>query len=221
MQLGRKVWCIIMGNKIYTIGREFGSGGKEVGEKLAQRLGIKLYDKELLQHAAKESGFCEEIFENHDEKPTNSFLYSLVMDTYSVRGYSSTPFLDMPLNHKVFLAQFEAIKKIASQDSCVIVGRCADYALSENPDCINIFIHAEMEQRMKTVSKRLNITENKAKDIIQKKDKQRASYYNYYTSKKWGDSTSYHMTLDSGKLGIDGCVDMILKFREIFDATKK
>ncbi|MDD6305595.1 MAG: cytidylate kinase-like family protein [Clostridiales bacterium] len=210
-----------MGNKIYTIGREFGSGGKEVGEKLAQRLGIKLYDKELLQHAAKESGFCEEIFENHDEKPTNSFLYSLVMDTYSVRGYSSTPFLDMPLNHKVFLAQFEAIKKIASQDSCVIVGRCADYALSENPDCINIFIHAEIEQRMKTVSKRLNITENKAKDIIQKKDKQRASYYNYYTSKKWGDSTSYHMTLDSGKLGIDGCVDMILKFREIFDATKK
>ena len=221
MQLGRKVWCIIMGNKIYTIGREFGSGGKEVGEKLAQRLGIKLYDKELLQHAAKESGFCEEIFENHDEKPTNSFLYSLVMDTYSVSGYSSAPFLDMPLNHKVFLAQFEAIKKIASQDSCVIVGRCADYALSENPDCINIFIHADIEQRMKTVSKRLNITENKAKDIIQKKDKQRASYYNYYTSKKWGDSTSYHMTLDSGKLGIDGCVDMILKFREIFDATKK
>ena len=210
-----------MGNKIYTIGREFGSGGKEVGEKLAQRLGIKLYDKELLQHAAKESGFCEEIFENHDEKTTNSFLYSLVMNTYAVRGYSSTPFLDMPLNHKVFLAQFEAIKKIASQDSCVIVGRCADYALSENPDCINICIHAEIEQRMKTVSKRLNITENKAKDIIQKKDKQRASYYNYYTSKKWGDSTSYHMTLDSGKLGIDGCVDMILKFREIFDATKK
>lgn len=209
-----------MGNKIYTIGREFGSGGKEVGEKLAQRLGIKLYDKELLQHAAKESGFCEEIFENHDEKPTNSFLYSLVMDTYSVGGYSSTPFLDMPLNHKVFLAQFDAIKKIAAQESCVIVGRCADYALSENPDCINIFIHADIEQRMKTVSKRLNITENKAKDIIQKKDKQRASYYNYYTSKKWGDSVSYHMTLDSGKLGIDGCVDMILKFREILDTRK-
>lgn len=221
MQLGRKVWCIIMGNKIYTIGREFGSGGKEVGEKLAERLGVKLYDKELLQQAAKESGFCEEIFENHDEKPTNSFLYSLVMDTYSISGYSSAPFLDMPLNHKVFLAQFETIKKIAAQEPCVIVGRCADYALSENPDCINVFIHADMEQRMKTVSKRLNITENKAKDIIQKKDKQRASYYNYYTSKKWGDSTSYHMTLDSGKLGIDGCVDMILKFREIFDATKK
>ena len=95
-----------MGNKIYTIGREFGSGGREVGEKLAERLGVKLYDKELLQQAAKESGFCQEIFENHDERPTSSFLYSLVMDTYSMNGYSSTPFLDMPLNHKIFLAQF-------------------------------------------------------------------------------------------------------------------
>ena len=210
-----------MGNKIYTIGREFGSGGKKVGEELAKRLDIKLYDKELLQHAAKESGFCEEIFENHDEKPTNSFLYSLVMDTYSVSGYSSAPFLDMPLNHKVFLAQFETIKKIAAQESCVIVGRCADYALSENPDCINVFIHADMEKRMKEVSKRFNITENKAKDMIQKKDKQRASYYNYYTSKKWGDSMSYDMTLNAGKLGIDGCVDMILKYREILDTRKK
>ncbi len=211
---------MIMGNKIYTIGREFGSGGKEIGEKLAQRLGIQLYDRELLQHAAKESGFCEEIFENHDEKPTNSFLYSLVMDTYSVGGYTTSPFLDMPLNHKVFLAQFETIKKIAAAESCVIVGRCADYALSENPDCINIFIHADLETRIKRVSQRMNLTENKAKDIIQKKDKQRASYYNYYTSKRWGDSGSYHMTLDSGKLGVDGCVELILKYREILDAGK-
>lgn len=172
-----------MANKIYTIGREFGSGGREVGEKLAAKLGIKLYDKELLQQAAKDSGFCEEIFENHDEKPTNSFLYSLVMDTYSVSGYSAAPFLDMPLNHKVFLAQFETIKKIAEKESCVIVGRCADYALSDNPDCINIFIHADLDVRIKNVSRNLNITENKARDIINKTDKQRASYYNYYTSK--------------------------------------
>lgn len=210
----------MMGNKIYTIGREFGSGGKDVGEKLAKHLGIKLYDKELLQQAAKDSGFCEEIFENHDEKPTNSFLYSLVMDTYSVSGYTSAPFLDMPLNHKVFLAQFDTIKKLAAQESCVIVGRCADYALADNSDCINVFIHADLEKRIKMVSKRGNMTENKAKDTINKNDKQRASYYNYYTSKKWGDSTSYHMTLDAGKLGIDGCVDMILKFREIMDAQK-
>lgn len=209
-----------MANKIYTIGREFGSGGREVGEKLAAKLGIKLYDKELLQQAAKDSGFCEEIFENHDEKPTNSFLYSLVMDTYSVSGYSAAPFLDMPLNHKVFLAQFETIKKIAEKESCVIVGRCADYALSDNPDCINIFIHADLDVRIKNVSRNLNITENKARDIIHKTDKQRASYYNYYTSKKWGDSKSYNLSLDAGKLGTDNCVEMILKFRELMDAMK-
>ena len=209
-----------MANKIYRIGREFGSGGREVGEKLAAKLGIKLYDKELLQQAAKDSGFCEEIFENHDEKPTNSFLYSLVMDTYSVSGYSAAPFLDMPLNHKVFLAQFETIKKIAEKESCVIVGRCADYALSDNPDCINIFIHADLDVRIKNVSRNLNITENKARDIINKTDKQRASYYNYYTSKKWGDSKSYNLSLDAGKLGTDNCVEMILKFRELMDAMK-
>ena len=209
-----------MANKIYTIGREFGSGGREVGEKLAAKLGIKLYDKELLQQAAKDSGFCEEIFENHDENPTNSFLYSLVMDTYSVSGYSAAPFLDMPLNHKVFLAQFETIKKIAEKESCVIVGRCADYALSDNPDCINIFIHADLDVRIKNVSRNLNITENKARDIINKTDKQRASYYNYYTSKKWGDSKSYNLSLDAGKLGTDNCVEMILKFTELMDAMK-
>lgn len=209
-----------MANKIYTIGREFGSGGKQVGEKLAERLGIKLYDKELLQQAAKDSGFCEEIFENHDEKPTNSFLYSLVMDTYSVSGYSAAPFLDMPLNHKVFLAQFETIKKLAEQESCVIVGRCADYALAENPDCINVFIHADMDFRIRNICKKLDVTDNKARDIINKTDKQRASYYNYYTSKKWGDAKSYNLSLDAGKLGIDNCVEMILKYRELMDNMK-
>ena len=209
-----------MANKIYTIGREFGSGGKQVGEKLAERLGIKLYDKELLQQAAKDSGFCEEIFENHDEKPTNSFLYSLVMDTYSVSGYSAAPFLDMPLNHKVFLAQFETIKKIAEQESCVIVGRCADYALAENPDCINVFIHADIDFRIRNICKKLDVTDNKARDIINKTDKQRASYYNYYTSKKWGDAKSYNLSLDAGKIGIDNCVEMILKYRELMDNLK-
>ncbi len=206
-----------MENKIYTIGREYGSGGKEVGEKLAAKLGIKLYDKELLQQAAKESGFCEEIFENHDEKPTNSFLYSLVMDTYSAGSYSSAPFLDMPLNHKVFLAQFDTIKKLAEQESCVIVGRCADYALASDPDCINVFIHADLDDRVKRVSKRMNITEQKAKDMVQKQDKQRASYYNYYTCKKWGEAKSYDLTLNASKLSIDDCVEMILSYRQMMD----
>lgn len=211
---------IIMGNKIFTIGREFGSGGLVIGEKLAERLGVKLYDKELLQKAAKDSGFCTEIFENHDEKPTNSFLYSLVMDTYSAGNYSTAPFLDMPLNHKVFLAQFDTIKSIAEQESCVIVGRCADYALANHPDCLNIFIHADIEDRIKSISKRLNLTENKARDLIQKKDKQRSSYYNYYTCKKWGDSRSYDLTLNTSILTYDQCVDIILACSKMMDENK-
>ena len=209
-----------MGNHIYTIGREFGSGGYEVGRMLAERLGIKLYDKELLAQAAKSSGFCKEIFENHDEKPTSSFLYSLVMDTYSGGSYSSAPFLDMPLNHKVFLAQFDTIKKIAEQESCVIVGRCADYALADNPDCLNIFVHAEMEDRISWISKRKDLTESKARDLIQKTDKQRASYYNYYTCKKWGDSRSYDLCLNTSKISKEACVDMILEFRNRMNKNK-
>ena len=209
-----------MGNHIYTIGREFGSGGYEVGRMLAERLGIKLYDKELLAQAAKSSGFCKEIFENHDETPTSSFLYSLVMDTYSGGSYSSAPFLDMPLNHKVFLAQFDTIKKIAEQESCVIVGRCADYALADNPDCLNIFVHAEMEDRISWISKRKDLTENKARDLIQKTDKQRASYYNYYTCKKWGDSRSYDLCLNTSKISKEACVDMILEFRNRMNKNK-
>ena len=203
-----------MNNQIYTIGREFVSGGKEIGTALARRLGIKCYDKELLKEASKQSGFCAEIFENHDEKPTSSFLYSLVMDTYSFGGYTSAPFLDMPLNHKVFLAQFDTIKKIAEKESCVIVGRCADYALADNPNCINIFIHADLDHRAERISKKMNLPINKAKDLIQKTDKQRASYYNYYTSKKWGNSRSYHITLDSSRIGVEGCVDLILAYQQ-------
>lgn len=209
-----------MGNHIYTIGRELGSCGYTVGKLLSERLGIKLYDKELLAQAATDSGFCQEIFEKQDEKPTSSFLYSLVMDTYSGGNYSSAPFLDMPLNHKVFLAQFDTIKKIADRESCVMVGRCADYALASHKDVLNVFIHAEMDDRVKRISKRENVTEHKAKDMIQKSDKQRSSYYNYYTCKKWGDSRSYDLSLNTSKLSPEQCVDMILSFREKMQENK-
>ena len=198
-----------MGHKVYTIGREFGSMGLLVGQKLAERLGIKYYDEELLQQAAKDSGFCEEIFENHDEKASSSFLYSLVMDTYSTGAFSSAPFLDMPLNHKVFLASFDAIKDIASKGPCVIVGRCADYALSEYSNLLSVFIYAELEQRIQTIMKRNGISKEKAKDLISKTDKQRASYYNYYSTKRWGDLKSYHLCIDSGIFGLEGSVDII------------
>ena len=135
-------------NLVITIGRQYGSAGREIGQKLAADLGIKCYDKEILAVAAKESGLCQELFETHDEKPTNSFLYSLVMDTYSL-GYTSSGFVDMPINHKVFLAQFDAIKKLAHQESCIIVGRCADYALEEYENAISVFIHAKLDSRIK------------------------------------------------------------------------
>ena len=196
-----------MGNYIYTIGRELGSGGYTVAKLLAERLGIKLYDKELLAQAAKDSGFCEEIFENHDERPTNSFLYSLVMDTYTGGNYSAAPFLDMPLNHKVFLAQFDTIKKIASEESCVIVGRCADYALKDYDNKLNVFVHAPMSFKKSRIQEQYEIPEAKVKDVAIKTDKQRASYYNYYTSKKWGDLKSYDLCIDSSIL--DGTVELI------------
>ena len=115
---------------IITVGRQFGTGGHEIGQMLAEKLGVKCYDKELIKRVAKESGLCEEILDHNDERPTSSFLYNLVMDTYSF-GITNSSYVDMPLSHKVFLAQFDTIKKIADEGPCVIVGRCADYALAD------------------------------------------------------------------------------------------
>ena len=198
-------------NTIITIARQYGSGGHDVGKKLAEELKIPFYDKELLERAAKDSGFCQEIFENYDEKPTNSFLYSLVMDTYSM-GYSSAAFAEMPLNHKIFLAQFNAIKDIAKEGPCVIVGRCADYALADFPNVVNVYLYADMKDRIARIARRHDLTDAKAKDMIQKTDKSRASYYNYYTNKKWGEATGYDLCLNTGTLGIDGTIHMIREF---------
>ena len=196
---------------VITIGREFGSGGHEIGMKLAEKLGIKCYDKELLELAAKESGLCEELFASQDEKPTNSFLYSLVMDTYSL-GYSSGNYADMPINHKVFLAQFDAIKKIADEGPCILVGRCADYALESYDNVVNVFIHADLDARIRRIARIYNLTDAKAKDMIIKTDKKRASYYNYYTNKKWSDSESYELCLSSSELGIEGTAKAIEQY---------
>lgn len=209
-------------NTIITIGRQFGSAGREIGYQIADYFGIKLYDKEMLSRAAKESGICEEIFETHDEKPTNSFLYSLVMDTYSM-GYSGGSYSDMPINHKVFLAQFDAIKKIASEGPCILVGRCADYALEDNENLLSIFIHADLDARIRRIARIYDLTDAKAKDMIMKTDKKRASYYNYYSNKKWGSAEGYHMSLDSSVLGIDGTAEAIEKLVELKerDSNKK
>ena len=201
-------------NTIITIGREYGSAGREIGYKVADYFGIKLYDKEMLARAAKESGICQELFETHDEKPTSSFLYSLVMDTYSL-GYSAGSYADMPINHKVFLAQFDTIKKIASEGPCILVGRCADYALEDFDNVLSVFIHADMNARIRRIARIYDLTDAKAKERIVKTDKQRASYYNYNSNKKWSDADSYNICLDSSVLGIDGTAEAIERLVEI------
>ena len=172
---------------------------------------MKCYDKELLTLAAKNSGLCEELFKTHDEKPTSSFLYSLVMDTYSL-GYNTSAYMDMPINHKIFLAQFDTIKKLAEEESCVIVGRCADYALSDYPNTVSVFICGDEEDKIHHLMERHNVDEAKAKDIMIKTDKRRASYYNYYSSKRWGSCKSYDMCISSSAVGYDGAVDIIKEF---------
>ncbi|MBR1770439.1 MAG: cytidylate kinase-like family protein [Lachnospiraceae bacterium] len=203
-------------NTVITIGRQFGSAGHEIGEKVAAYFGIKCYDKELITRAAKESGFCEEMIENHDERPTNSFLYNLVMDTYSF-GYNASSFVDMPISHKVFLAQFDTIKRIAKEGPCVIVGRCADYALAEQPNCIHLFIYADEAAKTKRVMERYQLAQGKARDLMIKKDKQRQSYYNYYSSKKWGRADSYDLCVNSSVLGVEGTVKLIAQYVEDFE----
>ncbi len=206
-------------NTVITIGRQFGSGGREIGELLAKKLNIAYYDKELLSRAASESGFCEEMLQNHDERPTNSFLYNLVMDSYSF-GYNASSFVDMPISQKVFLAQFETIKKIAQEGSCVIVGRCADYALAENKNSIHIFISADEESKIKRICARHDVSAKEARDMMIKKDKQRQSYYNYYSSKKWGRADSYDLCINSTILGIVGTVNLIAEYVDIFEKKK-
>jgi len=207
-------------NTIITIGRQFGSAGREIGQKVAAYFDIPCYDKELLSRAAKESGYCEEMIETHDERPTNSFLYNLVMDTYSF-GYNASSFMDMPISHKIFLAQFDTIKKMASEGPCVMVGRCADYALSDYDNCINLFIYGNEDKKVKRIMEKYNLTESKAKDMIIKKDKQRQSYYNYYSSKKWGRADSYDLCINSSLLGIEGTVKLIIQAVEDFEEQRK
>ncbi|MBD5533951.1 MAG: cytidylate kinase-like family protein [Lachnospiraceae bacterium] len=205
---------------IITIGRQFGSNGHEIGRELAEHYGIAYYDKALLTRAAKESGFCEEMIKSNDERPTNSFLYNLVMDTYSF-GYNASSFVDMPISQKVFLAQFDTIKKIANEGPCVIVGRCADYALADYPNCVHVFISADEDFKLKNIMESHQLTAAKAKDMMIKKDKQRQSYYNYYSSKKWGRADSYDLTLNSAKLGVKGSVELLICYIEEFEKLRK
>ena len=198
-------------HSIITIGRQYGSGGRLIGKRLAEELDIPYYDREILTLSAQESGIGEELFQEYDEKPTRSFLFSLVAGMPG-RGGAGAYYMDMPLNHKIFLAQFDTIKRIASQGPCVIVGRCADYVLSDNKNAVNVFVKASMEVKKQRVIAYYGIDKDKAEDVIIKTDKRRASYYNYYANTRWGDLDNYHLVIDSGALGIDGSAAIIREF---------
>ncbi len=191
---------------VLTIGRQFGSGGKEVGIRVAKELGIPFYDKELLQEAAKKSGLCEKIIDHFDERP-KSLLYSIAMDSYmfALPGAGAGDSLEQ----QVYLATFNTIRQLAEQGPCVMIGRCADYALAENPDHLSIFVHAPLDDRIQRVAKRQNLPPDKARALITKTDKRRASYYEYYSSQRWGAVESYDFCLNSSYLGISGTVELV------------
>ena len=197
---------------ILTIGRQFGSGGREIGQKLSEALGIAYYDKELLSAAAKESGLCEEVFARADERASSGMSYAFSMG-FSYMGIL-TPYNDILSNDELFRIQSDAIRNIAEKESCILVGRCADYILRDNPACISFFIHNTMENRIQRLVEGLNITVEEAKEKISKIDKSRAAYYNYYTNKVWGMASSYNFSIDASVLGIDETVAFMKSFVE-------
>lgn len=207
-----------MNNKfIITIGRQFGSGGREIGEALAKKLGIPYYDKELISIAAKESGMDTEVFNNVDERATNSLLYSLSMGLYSFgSGFSGSS--DLPVNDRLYILQHQIIKKLADEGPCVIVGRCADYVLKDRDDCINIFVHANMDYRKERAIRIHDVKKNKAEQIINKTDKVRANYYGFYSGQKWGLAQNYDLSIDSSKITTEQAVALIESYIKLRSA---
>ena len=209
-----------MSRVIITIARQYGSGGREIGQKLAKTFNIPFYDKELIALAAKESGMNEEMFEKADERASSSLLYSLIIGNYTF-GRHISPINDMPVNDMLFLIQTDIIKKLAKTGPCVIVGRCADYVLRDEKNIFNVFIHMDKLNRMDRVVQEYNVEPEKAADYLVKKDKQRANYYNFYTNKKWDDFENYHLTLDSAATRIDGAVEVIKTAVAMKEAMQK
>lgn len=194
---------------VITISRQFGSGGHEVGERLARELGVPFYDKALIAMAAKQSGLSEEVFANADEKATSSLLYSMVMGSYSF-GARVPGINEMPINDKLFIIQSDIIKKAAAEGPCVVIGRCADYILREHENCLNVFIHANKEERVRRSIAKKDCEERKASDFVTKKDKQRANYYNFYSNKRWDDLQNYDITIDTSRFTIDQAVALLI-----------
>lgn len=203
-----------MSHIIITIARQFGSGGHEIGRRLAKRLDIPMYDKELITHAAQESGLSEEVLQYFDEKPTNSLLYSLSTGAYALGGDGVVNY-SLPVNQQVFQAQFDAIRALAEKSSCIIVGRCADYVLEKHDGLVSVFLYADLNDRMERVAQHDKITLPEAKNRIAKSDKRRANYYNFYSGKKWGVAGTYDLCINTSTVGYDNVVELIAKFVEM------
>ena len=198
-------------DKVVTISRQFGSGGREIGRKLAQKFNIPFFDNEIITRAAKESGFAETVFHNAESKATNSLLYSLAMGMTAYGG-ADTGFSTLSLDDQIYLAQAEVIRKVADEGPCVIVGRCADYVLKGRSDVVNVFICADIEFRKKRAIEVEHMSPDKIDEAIKKIDKRRANYYNYHSTEKWGRVENYNIALKSSEIGIDGCVDVIKSY---------
>ena len=197
-----------MAQQLYvTIGRQFGSGGREIGKKVAQALGIPYYDKELLKVAAEKSGLSHEFLSNYDEKPTNSFLYSLVMGQQNVlSGMRGTT-----VEQLASQAQRDAVLSVAEKGSCVIVGRCADYILRDQPGLVRVFICADDDSRVARICQRDGLDEKEAREKMRKMDKARAAYYAFHADREWSAADSYDLCINSSRRGIDAAVELIIQ----------
>ena len=207
---------------IYTIGRQFGSGGRLVGRQLAERLSIPFYDRDLLEIAAKDSGVPEKLFSAADEKASQNVLYSLLLEGYNSPMSDGTDdnLSDLPLYDQLFLLQASTIKKLAAKGSCVMVGRCADYVLRNDPDLISVFIKAPLKERAKRAVEVYGASRFRSEEVCEKNDKVRANYYNYYSENKWGMCRAYNISLDSSLIGIEGCVEEIVEYTRLRDKKR-
>ena len=194
-----------MQKMIITIGRQFCSGGSEIGRKLSERLGIPYHDKNLYEYAAKSSGLSENYVRQVEETPTSSFLYSMAMYPYTEFGADNM----IPNGIVITADQSNFILEKAKEGPCIFVGRCADYILRDRQDCVNVFIHGNTPQKIERIVKLYNVSEAEAKKLIKDTDKKRAINYNYCTDRKWGRLKNYSLALNSSELGIDKCIELI------------
>lgn len=195
-------------NLILCLGREFGSGGHDIGQLVAKKLGIAYYDKEILRQASSESGIMEELFESADEKPQSSLLYSLSLGTINGAPAFSN-YNDYLTNDKLFSVQSDVIRQMAKKGDCLIVGRCADYILRGEKRRLSIFVHASLELRIQRIARLRNLEEDAARALVKKTDKSRANYYEFYTENSWGSANTYDLCLDSGRLGLEACAEIL------------